>query len=60
MQGIYDLQGWGEDKPASRRARHEAVFEAGGDAEALLSRHREVVAPDHRGHGREVISLDWT
>jgi hypothetical protein len=39
---------------------HEAVFESGWAAEALMPRHREVVAPDHRGRGREVMCLDWT
>ena len=39
---------------------HAAVFEASWDNEGLLPRHREVIAPDHRGRGREVLSLDWT
>lgn len=39
---------------------HEAMFEAGGEAEELLPRHRAMIAPEHRGRGREVISLDWT
>jgi hypothetical protein len=39
---------------------HAAVFEAGWDDEGLMPRHREVIAPDHRGRGREVLSLDWT
>jgi hypothetical protein len=39
---------------------HEAVFEAGWACEQLMPRHREVVSADHRGRGREVISLDWT
>jgi hypothetical protein len=60
LQGIYDVQVWGPGMPRSRRAMHEAVFEAGWDAEALMPRHREVVAGAHRGRGREVISLDWT
>jgi hypothetical protein len=60
LQGIYDVQVWEPDAPRSRRAMHEAVFEAGWDAEALMPRHREVVAGAHRGRGREVISLDWT
>src|SRR5919201_5049030 len=60
LQGIYDLQVWGTDEKPSRRAMHEAVFEAGWDADALLPLHRQVVAPAHRGRGREVISLDWT
>jgi hypothetical protein len=37
-----------------------AVCEAGWDAEALLPRHRAVIAREHRGRGREVLSLDWT
>jgi len=50
---------WEGDKP-SRRARHEAGFEAGWEAEELLPRHRAVIAPEHQGRGREVSSLDWT
>src|SRR5215831_6508518 len=59
LQGIYAEQVWDGDKP-SRRAMHEAVFEAGWDAEGLLPRHRAVIAPEHQGRGREVICLDWT
>ena len=59
MQGIYDLQVWEGEKP-SRRVMHEGVFEAGWDAEGLMARHRAVVGQEHRGQGREVISLDWT
>ncbi len=59
LQGIYDLQRWEGVKP-SRRAMHEAVFEAGWDADDIMRQHRTVVAKDHRGHGREVIGLDWT
>jgi hypothetical protein len=39
---------------------HEAVFESGWEAEELLPRHRTLIAPEHRGRGREVLSLDWT
>src|SRR5215470_2760665 len=46
--------------PRSRRAMHEAVFEAGWAADALMPHHRAVIASAHRGGGREVISLDWT
>jgi hypothetical protein len=59
LQGIYATQVWPEKKP-SRRTMHEAVFEAGWDAEELLPRHRVLIAPEHRHRGREVISLDWT
>jgi len=59
LQGIYAQQVWEEDKP-TRRTMHEAVFEAGWEAEELLPRHRTLIAPEHRGRGREVISLDWT
>jgi hypothetical protein len=57
--GIYALQVWERDTP-SRRAMHEAVFEAGWDSQALMPRHRAQVAHDHRGRGRAVLSLDWT
>ena len=61
LQGIYAMQVWEpEAAPRSRRAMHEAVFEAGWDADALMPHHRKVVACEHRGRGREVISLDWT
>jgi hypothetical protein len=59
LQGIYAQQVWEGNKP-SRRAMHEAVFEAGWDAEQLLPRHRTLIAPEHQGRGREVIALDWT
>ncbi len=39
---------------------HAAVFEAGWKSEELMPRHREVIARDHRGKGREVIGIDWT
>jgi hypothetical protein len=60
LQGIYDAQVWEEGVKPSRRAMHAAVFEAGWDVEGLMPRHRKVVAADHRGRGREVLSLDWT
>ena len=60
LQGIYDVQVWEPGAPRSRRAMHEAVFEAGWAADALLPHHRAVIAGEHRGRGREVISLDWT
>lgn len=59
LQGIYATQVWPEKKP-SRRAMHEAVFEADWNAEELLPRHRRLIAPEHRNRGREVMSLDWT
>lgn len=60
LQGIYDRQVWEPGAPHSRRAMHEAVFEAGWDAEALMPHHRAVIAGAHHGRGREVVSLDWT
>jgi hypothetical protein len=39
---------------------HAAVFEAGWDSDRLLPRHRALVAPEHQGRGREVLSLAWT
>jgi hypothetical protein len=60
LQGIYDMQVWEPGAPPSRRAMHEAVFEAGWAADALMPHHRAVIAGAHRGRGREVISRDWT
>src|SRR5262252_2202426 len=60
LQGMHDLQVWGEAPGPSRRAMHEAVFEVSWAAEALMPHHRKVIAPEHRGRGREVLSLDWT
>lgn len=59
LQGIYDLQVWDAESP-SRRAMQAAVFEAQWDTEALMPRHRAVVAQEHGRPGRAVISLDWT
>jgi hypothetical protein len=59
LQGIDADQVWEGDKP-SRRARQEAVFEAGWEAEELLPRPRGLSAPEHHQRGREVISWDWT
>ena len=60
LQGLYDIQVWESEHAPSRRAMHAAVFEAGWDAEALMPRHRAVIAREHRGRGPEVLSLDWT
>jgi|SRR5215813_720195 len=59
LQGLYGLQGWSCDTP-SRRAMPEASFEAGWDSQALMTRHRRHGARAQRGHGRAVMSLDWT
>ena len=59
LQGIYDLQVW-EGEKRSRRAMHEAVFEAGWNSDEFISQHRGEVAMDYQGRGKEVISLDWT
>jgi hypothetical protein len=59
LQGMYANHVWEENKPGYR-AMHEAVFEAGWNAEELLPRHRRWIAPEHHQRGREVISLDWT
>jgi hypothetical protein len=59
LQGIHANQVWEGNKPGYR-TMHEAVFEAGWNAEELLPRHRRLIAPEHRNRGREVMSLDWT
>ena len=60
LQGIYDLHVWADGTHPGRRAMHESVFEAAWDADGLMPCHRAVVAADHHGRGREVLSLDWT
>src|SRR5262245_65533598 len=53
LQGIYATQVWPEKKP-SRRAMHEAVFEAEGKAEELLLSNRWLIAPEAGRRGRGV------
>ncbi len=60
LQGIHAQQVYPEGNAVSRRAMHEAVFESGWDSEGLMQRHRQLVGSQHRGQGREIISLDWT
>jgi hypothetical protein len=60
LQGIYAQIVWPEGKQVSRRAMHEAVFEARWSRETLMERHRQTIAPQYRGRGRVVLSLDWT
>ena len=60
LQGIYDLHVWTDGTPPRRRAMHAAVFAAAWDADGLMPCHRAVVAADHHGRGREVLSLDGT
>jgi hypothetical protein len=61
LQGIYHQWVWPLGEAVNRRAMHASVFEsAGWNCEALMQRHRQVVAPAHRGQGKAVLSLDWT
>ncbi|WP_019500926.1 hypothetical protein [Pseudanabaena sp. PCC 6802] len=60
LQGIHSQIVWPEGEAVSRRAMHEAVFEAGWDSEELMQKHRETLSSEHQGKGKEVISLDWT
>jgi hypothetical protein len=60
FQGLYDGQVWAGEHAPSRRAMPAGVFAAGWATEALMPRHRAVMAPAQRGRGREVRSLDWT
>jgi hypothetical protein len=60
LQGIHAQQVWPEGEEVSRRAMHAAVFEAGWSGDDLIKRHRQLVAVDHCGRGREVIGVDWT
>jgi hypothetical protein len=60
LQGSYDAPVWEDGVQPSRQAMHAAVFEAGWDVDGLLPQHCTVVAPAHRGRGREVVCIDWT
>lgn len=60
LQGIYSQLVWNEQEKVSRRAMHEAVFEAGWKQEELMEQNRRVISPIHQGKGREIIALDWT
>ncbi len=59
VQGIYDNIVWDDKKP-SKRAMHEAIFEANWDSNGIMSHHQKIIGDDHKGKGPEVISLDWT
>jgi hypothetical protein len=59
LQGIYAQVVWPEGKQVSRRAMHESVFESDWSRDALMQCHRQTIAPNYRGRGRAVISLDW-
>lgn len=60
LQGIYSQLVWDETEKVSRRAMHEAIFEAGWKQEELMEQQRRVISPKHQGKGREIIALDWT
>ncbi len=60
LQGIYSQLVWDGENKVSRRAMHEAVFEAGWKYQELMEEHRKNVAVIHQGKGREVMALDWT
>ncbi|MEO1148943.1 MAG: hypothetical protein AAFY26_25555 [Cyanobacteria bacterium J06638_22] len=60
LQGIYSQLVFTEDESVSRRAMHQAVFEAGWDVDELMASHRAQVCQVHQGRGRAVVSLDWT
>ena len=60
LEGIHQEQCWEQRKGQKRRGMHHAVFEARWKSEQMMSKHREIIASEHRGKGKEVISLDWT
>jgi hypothetical protein len=57
LPGIYSQWVFPEGESVSRRAMHEAVFEAGWDREALMVQHRRAVAQRSQGLGRQVIGF---
>ena len=60
LQGIYSQLVGNEKEGVSRRAMHEAVFEAGWKHKDLMEQHRSVLSSVHQGKGRAIIALDWT
>ena len=56
LQGIYNQLVWDEKAQVSRRAMHEAVFEAGWKHQELMAEHRQKIGSIHRGKGREIIA----
>ncbi len=58
VQGIHSQWVFPPGTAVSRRAMHEAVFEAGWNRERLLVQHRAMVSQQHQGHGPAVISID--
>ena len=56
LQGSHAEQ-VGEAQKPTRRTRHEAVWEAGREAENLLPRPRARIAPEHQKLRREVLAL---
>ncbi len=42
LQGIYSQLVWDEEQKVSRRAMHEAVFEAGWNHQELMKQHRTI------------------
>ncbi|MGK7873020.1 MAG: hypothetical protein AB4426_06830 [Xenococcaceae cyanobacterium] len=60
LQGIYAQLVPAQEQQFSRRAMHEAVFEAGWQLPELMVSHRQERGIDYQGKGRAVIGLDWT
>lgn len=60
LQGIYSQIVWPDGKQVTRRAMHASVFESGWSHDELMRCHRQTVAPNYRGRGRAVLSVDWT
>jgi len=60
VQGIYSQLVLNEENKVSRRAMHEAVFEAGWQYQKLMQEHRNKIGEIHSAKGREIIALDWT
>ncbi len=56
LQGIYSQQVWNEEEKVSRRAMHEAIFEAGWKHQELIKQHRRVLSPVYQGKAREIIA----
>ena len=60
LQGIHSQWLFPPEAAVSRRAMHEAVFEANWSRDHLMQIHRQEVARHYQDPEITVISLDWT
>ena len=48
LEGIHAQQYWEKGEEIKRRGMHHAVFEAEWKSEEIMSKHREIIASEHK------------